>query len=199
MPAINGLFNEICKVSTMNATAALSKFLNTPVAVDIKPVEIKPIDDIDFFMNDDDSVVSVYIEINGAVKGASFLLWSQKAAHAMCEVLYHRQMADTKGFREEEISALTEVANIVIGNFLSSFAQSLQIDRLLHRSPTFECAEFKAIQEKWLPQAVEKLTELVVDISFGIQHVHIKGYVVIIFEEKSIQLALNNISVDSSI
>lgn len=192
------LLNEICKVSTMKATNALSEFLNTPVAIEMKPIQIMHIDQINLFMDPNEKAVSLYLEINGDLKGASLLLWSQKSAHAMCDALFYKPKSDEgAAFRDEEIAALAEVANVVVGNFLTSFAQSLQLDKLMHRSAIFDSAEFGEIKQKLITELEKKMAEVVVDISFSFQHIYIKGFIIFIFEKESINDNLKKISVKS--
>lgn len=197
--SLTDLLNEICKVSAIKATSALSKFLNTPVAIDVKPVEIKPLQEVNLFIDPNTHAVSLFFEIDGNLKGASFMLWSEKAAHAMCDVLYHKPRSEVPGFREEEISALSEVSNIVIGNFLTAFAQSLHLDTLLHKAPHFNHDLFNKIKMNILPKIEKHMKEFVVDISFSFEHIYVKGYVIVLFERENVNKALHNISVDSNI
>ena len=185
---IDNMLNEICKASTMQAATALSKFLQVPIGLQIEPVESKQISEMSLLADDAEVNVSLYLPINGDLTGGSYFLYSQNAALSICDVLFHRLEGTTQSFSESEISALSEVANIVIGNFLTSFAHSLQLGTLLHQRATFS----EGLVTNEILQFLNKLREkkLIVKISFGVRHVNNSGHVIILFEEDKIDLIL---------
>ena len=190
----NDLLNEVCKFSAMRATTALSKFLKIPIGMEMKLVEVKDFNDINMFANSREEMVSIFLPITGSLPGASFFLYTKASALSLCDILFNKKIGTSKSLIDAEISALSEVANIVIGNFLTTFAQSLQVDMLMHRSPIFELAPINSTLKKRLPQLKEKMSQAVLSISFGFHHINIQGFVVIIFSEKEIQNILTNIS-----
>lgn len=183
----------------MKATTALSKFLKIPVGLDMKLVEISDFEDINLIDDGQNKMVSIFLPITGALSGASFFLYSPQSALSLCDVLFHRKEGSSKNIVEPEISALSEVANIVIGNFLTTFAQSLQVDMLMHRSPVFDWAPFDVTLKKRLPALTEKMRQAVLSISFGFQHVNIQGYVIIMFVEEEVKIILKNVSSPTNI
>lgn len=186
-------FNEICKISAIKATTALSKFLQIPVGMNIKPVEVSKIKESEFLENPTEKTVNIYAPITGNLPGSSFFLYTTESALQLCDVLFHRKQGSTQAFMEPEKSALSEVTNIVIGNFLDAFAQALQMDFLMHRSAIFDCGSFKATVDH-LPGITEQIKTAVVKISFGFQHIDIKGWVLIFFDEKKMRTALEKIA-----
>ena len=86
-----------------------------------------------------------------------------------------------------EISALTEVANIVIGNFLTSFARPLQIDSLMHRAAHFSCEEFASFMEEVAPAISKSVKDgIVVEVAFHFQNIKIRGIAIFLFNEKTV-------------
>jgi chemotaxis protein CheY-P-specific phosphatase CheC len=177
----NEVLNEICKVSAIKATGALSKFLHAPVGIELKPVEVKHIDEITLLMKDDENIVILSLPITNNLQGSCYFIYSHQAALSLCDELFSHPDGTTKSFDVAEISALAEISNIVIGVFLTSLANSLQMDKIM-----------AALEEK--------IEEVVVKICFGFQHVNIQGYVLIIFEEGELNKVFKKcISTDSDI
>lgn len=185
--------NEICKLSIIKATTALSKFLQIPLGVDMKPVEIKQLEDISVFNDSKENTVNIFMPIIGNLAGCSFFCYTKESALLLCDVLFNRKEGSTQNFTDPEISALSEVANIVIGNFLTPFAKSLQMDFLMHRSAIFDCAPFNTTLNNQFPTNNNKDTHLI-NISFDFQQTKIQGYVLIVFDERKISSVLKNIS-----
>ena len=178
--------DEICKVAADKATAALSKFLQTPVGVEMNPAEVKHIDGVAILMDSNSDVVALSLPITGALPGWAFSIFSEQAGLSLCDELLFRQSGVTKAFHDAEISALAEIANIVIGNFLTSFAQSLKMDTMMHHSATFELGKFGALFEKISSSIEKNIGKLVVKICFLFQHANIQGYVIVVFDEKKL-------------
>ena len=179
----NLMLNEICKVSAINATTALSKFLHTPLGVNIRPVDISEFNDS--IINEyNDNTVFMFLPITGNISGGSFFVYSKESALSLCDVLFHRKTGSTKEILEPEQSALEEVTNIVIGHFLTLFAQSLRLESLMHRSPHFENKSFR----KTFAQKLASLnpTKELVNIVFSFHDLNIKGSVFILLEKNKI-------------
>ena len=194
---IEQMLNEVCELATMKATAALSKFLKTPVGVEIKAVEIKPASVLQKVLDQKEKMVCLIQPITGDILGVSLLLHSEEAAHSICDALFNRKSGGTTEFNAPEKSALGEVANIVVGNFLGSFAQALQIDSLMHCAPEFEFSSGNNIQKKIIPR-YEKLSQVLVMLSFTFEHVKIKGLVLIMLEEEKLKMILNRMSLTTN-
>lgn len=194
MPEDNTL-NDICKSSMLNATKALSKVVQTPIGLHIKSIEVNHIDDINKLMKGDKTVVTLSSPITGKLKGASFLIYTKETAFTICDILLNRTSGITKKLSDLEISALSEVANIVFGNFLTSFAHSLQIDILVHQAATFYCAPFSELYAQILRMLSKNVKHPFFKISFDFQHSKLKGYIIIVFDEKIIHAALKKIGI----
>ena len=190
------MLNDICQVSAIQATTALSKFLQTPVGVYVKPVELTKMKEMT--KNEDESTLNFFLPIMGNLAGVSFFLYTQKAALSLCDIMFKKTDGTTHSIKENEISALSEVANIVIGNFLTAFSQSLQMDFLMHKSAIFEHASFTNTFNERMPVMIEKMGDEVIKIAFGFHHVNINGHVVVMFDEENLNSLLKKISIISS-
>lgn len=196
----NFMLQEICKASTMNAATALSKFLKIPLKIDIKPVEIKSIDNINLPYHSKEMTVSLFVPIKDhVVKGGSPLVLTKNSALAICDLVLNRTQGSTKQITEIEESALKELANIVLGNFLTPFAHSLLQGSLIHSQAAYEINTANEIIKhirSLLAQTIGKGP--VINIVFSYEHENIKGIINIVFEEGQINSLLKQVMVLSN-
>jgi chemotaxis protein CheY-P-specific phosphatase CheC len=180
------MLNEITKVAAIKATSALSKMLEFPIGVDIIPVETKNLNQIKHIMEKDEKVVGLSVPILGLLSGSCLLIYPEKSAFSICDIMFHRRDGETKEFSEMEISALTEVANIVIGNFLTSFAMPLQIESLMHRAAHFNHNMLSTFMDE-VSNTLSRNVKggIVVEVAFHFQHVKIEGLGIFLFDEES--------------
>lgn len=196
----NYMLQEICKASTMKAAAALSRFLKTPLKIDIKPIEMESIQKITLPHYADKMAVSLFVPIKGSlVKGGSSLLLSQNSALAVCDVLLNRPEGTTTQITETEESALKELANIILGNFLTPFAHSLLTATMMHSPAVYE-SDLSAAIVKHTRDLLAKSIEhdSAINIAFGYEHAKIKGDINIVFESGKINSLLKEVMVISN-
>lgn len=186
------VLNEIYTVSAMQATSALSKLIEKPVQIRLKPIKKDNIKELSLD-DSNEKTENFFLPITGNLHGASIFQYTKQAALALCDLLFHRKEGTTKNLDEPEISALAEVSNIVIGNFLTAFANSMQMDYLMHRSVTYDRELFVNTLSKMLPTMDHEMSEQIVNISFGFQHINIRGNVYVIFEENKLNPLLKKI------
>lgn len=196
MKVYGEMLDEVCKVSAMRATGALSKFLGSPVGINMQPVEMTSLDELNDIINSEVETVNVYMPITGVIPGVSFFIYSQKDALYLCDILFHKEHGTSKNFDANEQSAVLEVANIVLGNFLNAFANSLQLDNMLHKSPNFETGPFTETFHKILEEIGKEIKQTIVKISFNFQQVNLKGYVLIVFEKEKMLKVLEELSIN---
>ncbi len=187
----NDVLTEICKVSAMKATTSLSKLLNTPCGVNFKPVEIVSSQAMHLASMTYPQTVSLSSIIKShALQGYAFLLISQASSLAICDYLLHKPQGDTKKLNELEQSALIELANIVIGNYLMTFVQSLLTESLLHLPASYQLESADKIQQSIREAVANQFdSKNTTKISFGYQANNFSGSAVFIFDAER----MNNI------
>jgi len=190
------MLNDIAKMAALKATSALSKMLDFPIGVDIFPIQTKILSDINFIMGSGERIAGMSLPIVGPLPGVFLLIFKEAGAYSICDAMFHRDDGATQKFGEMEVSALTEVANIVVGNFLTSFAFPLKIDSLMHRAAHFCQDDFTSFMEETTSALDKKITEgMVVEIAFHFQHVKIQGLAVFLFDEKEIAKIIDRVKV----
>ena len=129
----------------------------------------------------------------------SSLFSTQKAALAVCDLLLNRIEGTTKKITEMEESALKELANIVVGNFLTPFAHSLLTDAMMHSPAVYEndsSTEIMKHARALLTQTIG--TDSAIKIAFGYEHADIKGDINIVLEADKINSLLQQMMVYSN-
>lgn len=189
------MLNDISKVAAIKATSALSKMLKFPIGVDVVPVETKSVDHLNSMMKPQEKVVGLSVPILGPLPGTCLLIYTEKSAYAMCDAMFKRKEGATKVLADDEVSALTESANIVVGNFLSSFAIPLQIDSLMHRAANLDQNDFSNFIKEISPAIIKKIKEeFLVEIAFRFQHIKIHGIALFVFGKDSMAKVMKKVN-----
>lgn len=176
--------NEISKLSAVRATTALSKLLSCPIGVDIETIETREIGEIKSIMSPNEKIIGLDISLIGDLHGMSMLIYPEQSALAICDTLFNRKELETTHFSDLERSGLIEVANIVIGNFLSAFAMPLKMGSLMHRTPHFNQVNFLTFIDKMVKFMPKNIKDgLLLEISFRFHNIKIKGIGVFLFNE----------------
>lgn len=182
---------EICKTSAMKAASAMSKLLKTPLKIDVKPVKVEKVQNMDLPNHMDETTVGLFVPIDSLVKGGSLFLTSKKSALAICDLMLSRRDGYSHEITEVEESALRELANIVLGNFLTPFAHSLLIASLMHRPATYEYDKSSVIIKNSRSKLLTIMGEnSVLNITFSYEHDNVKGDIYIVLEERKINTLL---------
>ncbi len=173
---------EVSKVAALKASSSLSKLINQPVDVDILPAKILSHDSNPLYTKEDDMVVGINILLSGELQGTAILFFSKTADLRLCDVLLKRKEGESKIFTETEMSALTEIANIVIGNFMGSFAHPLKLNSVLHHVPDFRFDSYNHLIEKVVLDMNLKVNDkFLVEIIIAFQNLKIRGFLVFFF------------------
>jgi len=187
--------DEISKVAAIKASSSLSKMIEIPVGVDVSPAITITKEQFPLIMNPNESVVSMNIPVVGDLNGMGLIIFPRAVALTLCDFMLHKNLGDTKLFLELESSALIELANIVIGNFLSPFAHPLQLNSVMHRTPIFKSDKYLTIIEDVNQALKNSISETaLIEIVINLNHMQIRGYMIIMLGMDKIQHAIDNIA-----
>ncbi|HJV46718.1 MAG TPA: chemotaxis protein CheC [Bacillota bacterium] len=116
------VLKEVGNIGAGNAATALSKLISKEIDMLVPLVKIVGFDDIaEFVGGAENVVVSVYLRIIGDVPGNMFFIMSIESAKSLIKQMMGIEPSE-HGFSEMEISALSEIGNILIGSYLTSLA-----------------------------------------------------------------------------
>jgi len=122
------VLKEVGNIGAGNATTALSKLISKEIDMKVPLVNIVSFDDIANFVGGDEMVVvSVYLRILGDVPGNMFFIMSVDAAKSLVKELTGIQPSQGD-FSDMELSAISEMGNILIGSYLSSLADFTKLN-----------------------------------------------------------------------
>lgn len=118
------VFREIATVGAGNAATALASILNTRMNMEVPNVRIVPFNEVADMLNGAENiVVGVMVAMSSDLKGYIMLV---QEMHDACEllslVLGETIDPATIDFSDLDLSALTEISNILIGAYLSAIS-----------------------------------------------------------------------------
>ena len=119
---------EIGNIGSGNATTALSTMLNRKIWMEVPSVNILELEELPGFLFDEESViVGILVMLDGDLSGSIMLLLTQDAAKYLAEGLISGHDSGVPGLDELEVSAITEIGNIIAGSYLASISKLLNM------------------------------------------------------------------------
>ncbi|WP_217595939.1 chemotaxis protein CheC [Cohnella sp. GbtcB17] len=117
------VLREVGNIGAGHAATALSRLLDRPVDMAVPKVSFIPFEDIaDRVGGGEEVVVAIFLRVEGEAPGNMFFLMSQNQARALLQGLLHFELSEGPEYSEMELSALSEIGNILAGSYLSSLA-----------------------------------------------------------------------------
>lgn len=173
---------EITNLAAENASKALSKLSGEKVKVEVSKVEITKAHKGFPTLDSESMVAGIYMPVTGEIKGASLLIFPEKIAYGLCDLLMRRELGATHQLTELDKSALKEVGNIICGSFLAVFSNTLKI-RVIEHVPSLSFDMFGAVVDQIIAQFALKEAgdALVLEVKFVFENTPVKGYVVLMF------------------
>lgn len=118
------VLKEIGNIGAGNATTALAKMLNTKIDMNVPRVEMVPFTELpDTFGSPEEVLAGILVQLDGDIKGMMMFLAKEESAHTLVNSLMGGLGKAGDGtFSEMELSALSEIGNIIIGAYLSAMS-----------------------------------------------------------------------------
>lgn len=117
------VLKEIGNIGTGNAVTALSKLINKEIEMSVPKVQIIDFKSLtDVLGGADNLVVGILISITNSLKGYIMFIIEQQYSYPLLNILTGKKLEDMSEFTEMDISALTEIGNILAGSYLSSLS-----------------------------------------------------------------------------
>jgi chemotaxis protein CheC len=122
------VLREIGNIGAGHAATALSNLLGKPVNMDMPKVKLIPFDEIAEQVGGLEAVVvAIFLRIQGEIAGNLFLLMPVESAKQLLREMTYVESSDGMYFNEMEVSALSEIGNILAGSYLTSLADFIQV------------------------------------------------------------------------
>lgn len=117
------LLKEIGNIGAGHAATALSTLLMKPVDMLVPEVRLVPFEEISESLGGPEAlVVAIFLRVEGETPGNLFFLLSMESSKRILENLVGIKPEEGMAFNEMELSALSEIGNILAGSYLSSLA-----------------------------------------------------------------------------
>lgn len=132
------VLKEVGNIGSGNASAALSSLINKNVQIDMPNIRVLPFQEAtDFSGGSEKIVVGVLSRMVGGIEGMILILMDKDFVNTLVEVFFNQRIHGLVGLKEEYISALSEIGNILCGSYVSAIGQLTGIDIKLE-SPCFQ-------------------------------------------------------------
>lgn len=186
---------EVNQLSMLEASKALSKFLQGPVSVGMNRVEIKKAKDLTAGLNPEEVVIGITSSLTSDLMGKALFVFPKETAFALSDFSLKRPRGQTQSIQEEERCLLEEVGNIVVGNYLRAFSQGFGLKCLLHGAPDFYWDTLGSLINQVLASLVPVPLEdaLFIEIIFSFEQAAVKGYMILLCEMKRLGEALEKL------
>ncbi len=118
---------EVANIGAGHAATALSQMTSRRIGVNVPEIRIVRLEDVPELVGDAESpVAAVLMQTLGDAPGRTVQIFPATSASRIAGILLNRDQVDfPKGFGELEQSVLKEVANILVGAYLSALSDFL--------------------------------------------------------------------------
>lgn len=121
------VLREIGNIGAGNATTALSQMINSKIDMKVPKVELLEFKDLSEIVGGADRiVVGILFTLGEDVEGMMMFMMDMPASKYLVDILLGNpqpnQVSDDYEFNEMELSALSEIGNIIAGAYLSSLS-----------------------------------------------------------------------------
>ncbi|WP_375105424.1 chemotaxis protein CheC [Paenibacillus sp. RS8] len=117
------VLKEVGNIGAGNAATALSQLLNKPIDMAVPKVQLLNFEEItDKVGGAEEFVYAVFLRVEGEAPGNLFFILSPEAALNLLSRIAGIEILSDQELGEMELSALSEIGNILAGSYLSSLA-----------------------------------------------------------------------------
>lgn len=117
------VLKEIGNIGAGNATTALACLINEKIDMSVPKVTLSPFNQIaDVFGSEETILAGILLGLEGDVNGMMMFLLTEQSAHNLVNILMGNPPDKLSDFTEMEMSALSEIGNIIAGSYLSALA-----------------------------------------------------------------------------
>ena len=123
------MMREIGSIGTGNAATALSSLLKTGVEMTVPKVEILGYNEaVDLLGHPEDMISGVLVQMTGDVSGVMLFLMKMDFINEVLQCVLQESIDGYEQMGEMEVSAATEVGNIIISSYILSLSKLADMD-----------------------------------------------------------------------
>jgi chemotaxis protein CheC len=125
------VLKEVGNIGAGNAATALSRLLDKPIDMQVPKVNLLPFEDIVNSLGGSDQVVlAVFLRVIGEVPGNMFFFFTPDSAKRLLSNFAGIDVEQDGTYSEMELSALSEIGNILAGSYLSSLSDFTRLNMI---------------------------------------------------------------------
>lgn len=114
---------EVANIGAGHAATALSQLIDRKIMITVPRVRVARMEDVATLVGEGQEVVAaVLIHMLGDLTGRTLMLFDERSARRLCDMLLRRPPGATTGFQELEQSGLKETGNILAGAYLNALS-----------------------------------------------------------------------------
>ncbi len=185
---------EVGNVGVGNAATALSKMISKTVDINIPETSFVPIKNFAEIAGGRETIVNcIYVNITGDLGGEALLFFKEESTKRFVDLLLGKQPGETKELGEIEISSFSEMANIVVGSYLNSMADMLQL-KIMPNPPQTAYDMLQSVIDSILINLSKSADEILyLKTNIKIEEENIEGSMIILFQEESLKRLLTKL------
>lgn len=121
------VLQEVGNIGAGNAVTALSKMLNKKIDMNVPNIKVLDFGEVsDVIGGAENPIIAVLVNIQGDdIEGIMMFLIEHKHSHILINSLLNRETNDNEELQELELSAITEIGNILTSSYLNAIADLL--------------------------------------------------------------------------
>lgn len=125
------VIKEVGSIGTGNAATAVSSLLQSDVKISLPDVKILGFNEtVNVLGSPEEPVAAVLVQMSGDINGIMLFLMRIDFIHAVLETMLGKNVAVYSDLDEMDMSALTEVGNIIISSYVNALSglSGMEID-----------------------------------------------------------------------
>lgn len=114
---------EVANIGAGHAATALSQMTSRTIMIKVPEVNVRPLEAVPELLGSPaDVIAAVLMHMMGDLTGRTLIVFPEKSAGNLCDILLRRPSGTTKTFGPMEQSGLKEVGNILISAYLTALS-----------------------------------------------------------------------------
>lgn len=174
------LLKELGNIGAGNAVTALSKMLSKQIDMQVPQINIVDFKDIASFVDDPENIiVGILVNLSGDINGIMMFIMTLESARTLTNSLLCVDNNDNT-FSDMELSALTEIGNIVSSSYLGSLASIIN-KKIIPSVPSLSIDMANAVLS--LPAIMfSKVADkvLLIESLFSVENDKVSGFFVLV-------------------
>lgn len=187
------VLKEIGNIGAGNATTALACMLNEKIDMSVPKVTLVPFNRMaEVFGSEETILAGILVGLEGDVDGMMMFLLHEESAHNLVNVIVGNPADKMDPFSELEMSALSEMGNIIAGSYLSAMSglTGLTITASIPYTAIDMAGALLSLPATEYGKIGDKV--LLIQTQFG-EHDFVNGYFIMVPELESYEKILNSL------